>query len=399
MSEDGYPPILISQLELRLTSRPANSPQSPGKQIQRESEAYPPRPLSASETRQLRLIGKAMLGPLLNLFYKRLFRTIEALTDRPKTLYFIAREGYFLQRGYNAVQSLANFSSPNSQYLFASRVLLFRLLLHDEKMAEDICGPNFAGSLGDFLSARCGLTQQEYSTLEVCPQDFPNGLDSRVTMPLDHNILINFLRRNQEHIKELTKDSTIAYKRYLQDLEIRPCKSCFHIVDVGYSGTIQKCLSHFTSQNTFGHYIVTTKNATSNRADSYMGHVFQGVDWSSGCSILDNSLLIESILTSPQGSARDIKLVGDAISFKYGAETPAQKYFFVLEEIFNGCIEYCLENFSNTPDLMASEINIIFDNLIKSNPISQVTWLAKILSLDDSFSGRGISFATSITHG
>ncbi len=344
--------------------------------------------LSGLEIKELKAFGSAILGPCMALFYRRLATKTSYTHQPPKNLYFLAREGYLMQRGYDALK--AELKAPaDSKYLIASRVLVFRALLGDPRVLPLICSHNFSGTLKVLLQSRCGLDQKEVQVLRLDANLFPEGLLSIINLPSDASQVAQLFEQNAIELKSYASKSNEAYLLYLHELGVME-EEPIHIVDLGYSGTIQKCLSILTGKKVVGHYLITTPAARNTPENTFIGHIYGNMEWKAGCSILDRSLILEALLTAPNGSARGIRRTAEGTMFEFGPETISQKYFSFIECIFEGCLEYCKLNNQNNNSFLPWEVNAFYDLMTcaRNSPIPPQ--VLRILEVEDCFSGLGI---------
>ena len=100
-----------------------------------------------------------------------------------------------------------------------------------------------------------------------------------------------------------------AYLAYLASIEITD-QSTLHLVDLGYSGTIQSLLGILLSKNTHGHYLIASKpgkHVIEGNTAVMQGYLKEDVKMGDGYLPLDRSMFLESLLTAPYGQFRDIR--------------------------------------------------------------------------------------------
>lgn len=378
MRVKSYPSALINSVEKELSSIEQNTIEFARNNITQCSDL---------RSKELRAYGAAVLGPSLCLFYRRLTTKTLYTQERHPNLYFLAREGYLLQKGFNAISTLLQTSS-HSRYLIISRVLMFRALLEDPRSFPLICSHNFSGSLGRLLVSRCGLSHDEIYSLDLSPALFPQGLETSITLPADTSSITQLIEQNSTTIKIYASTTKEIYLEYLSELGLLG-EQRIHIVDLGYAGTIQKSLGMLTGKPILGHYFITTPAANDTRNNKFVGHLFSNQGWGTGCTLLDRSLILEALLTAPTGSVQGIYRTNSGIEFNYGPTTKAQDFFNVLELVFDGALAYCINSYKQQASLSPKEVNELYQLATCPRNSSMPEDLNVALEVEDSFSGLG----------
>ena len=111
-----------------------------------------------------------------------------------------------------------------------------------------------------------------------------------------------------------------------------------------------------------------------------------------GYTMLDRSLLIESLLTSPNGQFVDIRRASEhsqkRFDFYYGRAANAQRNIHDLEKILEGaadCVEYA---FNHGVRYSTEEIESLFETFAYSRrQFPRATWV--MFDVDDAISGHG----------
>jgi hypothetical protein len=379
MRSRSYPQTLLSFAESKLLSIDS---QKPSQAIRGDHSSC------VIKAKELQAYGASVLGPSLLLFYTRLAKKILFAQENHPNLYFLAREGYLLEKGYLALQDLLGTLSC-SRYLTISRVLMFRALLDDQRSHPLICSHNFSGSIERLLISRCGLSSEEIKTIELNGTLFPKGLGTLINLPADTSKVTQLIEHNSETIKSYASTTRENYLEYLSNLGAFH-ESRIHIVDLGYSGTIQKCLSLLTGKPIVGHYFITTPAAKNTRNNKFLGHLFSNRRWGTGCSLLDQSLILEALLTAPTGSAQGIQKTQSGMEFSYGPITKAQQSFHILEQVFDGAISYCSANLRLQNTFSPLDVDWIYDLITCPKTSTMPLEVSSVLEVEDSFSGLGI---------
>lgn len=321
------------------------------------------------------LLGRGFLGPVLLTFYKRLFSKL-LLDSSNNTLFFLAREGYFLKKGFDAIlqhtHQAANFTS---RYLLCSRVLLSRVSLSSDTTFKYIVRHNYNGSVRSFLLNRLNLRKPE-------SYGIPRSI---LEQPYDATVIIPVLETLVE-LKVFEQDE-VNYKLYLESLGFYSCKPS--IVDLGYSATIQTLLTLFTGLPSTGFYLLTTASAYNNETRHLNLHGLLGgsLQWGQD-RMLDLSIFLEALLTSPDGSAIGITNNNLDFAFEYGSHTAAQKRFQELEEIFSFSIDYVLEFWNHKSAVLNTlELKDLYVQMCGSRIFAHES-VASLMEVEDNYSGN-----------
>ena len=400
MISSGYPSSLISFGEQKLlASQPdkktINKHHVVVNRAVKLSNIYKQPAQCEDRVRMLREFGKGFLGPLLHVFYARLI-TRTQLSSSIGSLFFLAREGYLLQQGFETL-CRASSLQRSSKYLVASRTLLFRLIIANPGSHNLILSHSYKGSLLNFFLYRCGLQAEELGELQVRGTVFESkGMDSYIDLSTDRQKIASLLQDNLERLQIITASSRNAYRDYLDSIGFMS-DSHPSIVDIGYSGTIQKALSMFSGNSIKGHYMVTTEGAVNNATNFFTGYLFNRQRWGQGCILLEKSLYLETLLTAPVGSALNIHRQGNGYRFDYGPETISQKRFADIEEIFAGAIEYCIVMNESKISTTPQQADLFYEMFVSCRHNFPPEVLS-LLELEDAYSGLGTVKPVDIYH-
>ena len=206
-----------------------------------------------------RSIGYAIAGPLLFAFSQWLIdQARSAGVDR---LYFLAREGQFLQMAYDRVA--ANVAdAPRSAYLVVSRRALNVPAIKTLDDAMAIAGSHYRpGPLEDFLQERFGLAMNDelwrlLTDKGVCQQ----GCHVEVS-PAGMGKLPKVLEVVLPAILAQGAAERPPLNAYLARMGLGD-DGHHAVVDVGFSGTIQRGLNSLLGGGIDGFYMATLANAT-----------------------------------------------------------------------------------------------------------------------------------------
>ncbi len=285
---------------------------------------------------KLAAFGTTFLGPLLNFFTSKLLQDAE---KHKQKLFFLAREGYWLEKAYQAHVHGSEKTSA-SEYLLASRAFMFKVMLDDPRSYPYSLKNEFDGTFNELLRSRFLISHNSIQ------QVF--GLDIQqtcISLPKDFNQVQQILFSHQKALTDLIEPTKTAYLKYLNSIGATMGVE-LHLVDVGYSGTIQKLMTILLGVDTIGHYLISSDpgvHQVKNNTATMQGYLQEGVKLRDGYIPLDRSMFLEAIMTAPNGQFQDIRmneLIKNKFDYYYGRPVNAQKYFYELEQVMKGAIEH-----------------------------------------------------------
>lgn len=334
------------------------------------------------EATSLKEFGFNFCGPILHSF---LSAVEKSLNQNPANVYCLAREGYILQKGLNTLNS-----ELTPAYLYASRTFLFRIALSYSDSWTFSLGHSYKGTIGDFFVARFGFTLEQVKRFVA-----ESELKDEINIPEDGSKVEAILNSKSEIIEDIIKPTRVAYLKYLTSIGLTSQTAEQSIfLDIGYSGTIQKLLSILLQSDTNGYYFITT-DSNNTQAGSYtanLNYVFKdNVIMGGGYTMLDRSMFLESLFTSPDGQFIDIleSLVQDNVfHFCFGKRNYTQHHFEKLNLIFDGALE-AIEHFrQHDIAFEINEIEFIYGQYVsKRKLLPSASWA--LFEFDDAISGFG----------
>ncbi len=333
----------------------------------------------------LKEFGYNFLGPILTSYINGVQKKLELLSETQKVKVFhLAREGFLFQKAF----SLVNNKDTPSTYLNVSRTFLFKITCDIEASWQYSVKHSFEGTLNEFFHARYSFVQDDIE--KMLPESIR---EKEITLPKDYNLVCDILEKNKTNIAQIVSPIRDTYLEYLNqtgffDNEINPV-----LLDVGYSGTIQKLLALIVNRHLNGIYMITTKSGNFNIGQTTVSieHVFKtGVKMGSGYMMLDRSMFLESLLTAPNGQFVDIiKDINEGdFHFCYGKRTYTQEFFSDLDAVQNGALNCLQESLINEVTFSTQEIEEIFTKYVTHrNLLPRASW--PLFTLDDAISGQG----------
>lgn len=337
--------------------------------------------------------GYQFLGPMCTQYFASLRDLLSEYESqqKPYHLVFLAREGYFFKRAFDALVAQGDMPDAKRSYLRVSRTFLFRICISDPNTWDISLGHKYNGKLDDLLTHRFGFSGNQARRLFD-----EDGLEQELSLPEDIETVKSLFNERIAMLKEITISSRSDYLSYLQSVGVSDT-SVPVLIDVGYSGTIQKLLSILLGLNTQGLYFMTTKAGEYkfNDISATMHCVFKDkVKMGEGYKMLDRSLFIESLLTSPNGQFLDIYARHSALDLKqpyqfvYGRESYTQTHFFELSTVHDGAIDAVSHNFKHAIEYSVDEVEYLFENYTKHRHMMPAC-AYPLFDVDDAISGNG----------
>lgn len=327
--------------------------------------------------------GNVFLTPMLT-------RYVRALAEQPGsfTPVCLAREGWLLQQLLEHLQQQNLLTLPSAPvYIKVSRTLLFRALLGEPDLWPVALKNSFQGKVTELLGSRFGLQRHEYES--ILPSEL---LEQAITLPEDMEQLITSLSVFNRQLQALAAPTRAGALAYFRQQGLADTEKLL-LLDVGYSGTIQKLLTRLLQRDTHGFYFIATKAGAANvdNNTTVMQGVFkEGVALGEGYHMLDRSLFIECLLTAPHGQVVDIRQEHDGrFRFYYGRKAATQRHFQDLQAVHNGAIEGVTHALRHGVDYSVEEIEQLYKTFLSSrNALPPGVW--HLFSADDDISGNGI---------
>ncbi|MGI4748067.1 MAG: rhamnan synthesis F family protein [Janthinobacterium lividum] len=323
--------------------------------------------------------GAVLLGPLMFAFVAWLAR--HPTTRHLDRLFFVAREGYFLKRLYDAVRIASGRDDlPPATYFHCSR----RAALAAAQGAgldpdAVLAGAGFNGSLSAFFLARFGFVADEKFSLQ----------HTMISLPRDNDLVRCVMELMREQIVVHGQRAAEAFTAYARasgmTADIRA-----GFVDVGYSGTMQSAIQGVLGQPLVGLYMGVSEAAVQVRRLG--GHAFGAFAQGDVGSFTGGyGLMLEAFLTAPHGQVIGYD-ASHAPVFRHDGQS--QKQFAVLERLYQGAEAYALTlmrtygpdllDFPFSPEAATSMLQAVRDGRLRLS-----SELMAGLAVEDDFCGNG----------
>lgn len=334
--------------------------------------------------------GYGFLGPILNYYIRKIAE--RSATHRPICL---AREGWVLFAALKHLEDngLLSFEAK-PLYLKVSRTVLFRSQLGNPDIWELAFHSKFEGTVLDLLLKRFGL--QLHEAFSLLPQEL---LGFNVSLPDDHQKLSEWLAPHNARMHSYVEPTRNALRTYFNREALTSSSPKALMLDIGYAGTIQKILTRMFGQSTDGLYFITTAAGSHliGQHTATMAGVFkENVKWSEGYLMLERSLLLESIMTAPEGQLVDIRLQKNGeLQFFHGRLATPQRQYQDLQTIFAGAIDAVGDGFKMNLNYSVEEIECLF-SAYATTPSAIPKEAFHLFNIDDDFSGNGVISSTQL---
>lgn len=281
--------------------------------------------------------GYCVFGPLLLYFMTWLLD--KSREQGIQHLLFLSREGYLLQQLYEVLAEKTGNTGVAHSYLLCSRRANSVPTLESDRDLMELLEEQYTGSLANLLETRYGIDLNASS--ESKKISYQILYETKITLPQDLDSIYPYVLMLKNSIYEQAKAERKLYLDYLERMGIsKGTKNA--VVDIGFAGTIQKFLNRLTGINIPGFYFVTNQKARRNPYVDIMHGCFGNlVSEHDKNNIFDYSLILEAILTAPNGQFVKFEGHGNPI-FRESAHT--ESTWPVVRAAQLGVIEY----FQNT---------------------------------------------------
>ncbi len=340
---------------------------------------------------RLARFGYRFIGPLLVDWYNRLSTAIGG--DNVDTVYLLGREGWNLVPYFNTLEGMRRDGRRRRyMYLTASRGLLTHISLSDERLSLIGFNTRFAGTVGDFFESRLGVP---FELLDMAWLE-----DQTVVLPRDKAYLLRLFESGKALATALAERSRSAYGRYLTEMGFATDRR--HVIsDLGFRGTTQALIAGIYNFQIDGYYALLDPGGVPEplalAAGSTHGLFSHTRRFGDGFPPLENSLLLEAILTAPFGQVIGIQERENGDPFLYRSGGPAQRSFGLVAESMQGAFKFAYDNLHRigSPDVIIEDFPLFFDSY-KAALAEGLDDFAPLLSLDDSYFGAGLISASSM---
>lgn len=326
--------------------------------------------------------GYTALAPFFYMFINNIYHKYS-----DKRLYFLARDGYFIQKSFDHFLKTKKLKlKKEAHYLQISRRAILGAALKTKENLKNMILElgNYEGMFSSMLNSRVGLDKTflaESGIVDFKIKD-SKDMEKAYVLLLEHIDLIN------DHAKHEQE----SYTHYLNTIDFFEDSEDV-LIDLGYSGTIQNYLHQSTKKKLIGEYFVTTEKVTKIEDDNNVlhGYFTDKIDFSDNSNIVYKyALILEAFLTSDKGQLICFTKEKDKIvpSFKEKTES-----IEVQEKVMEGIRDYISalsivpSDFIDTENERLKSISLFtYEYMIKNRLLDEE--LMSIFHLEDEFTGN-----------
>ncbi len=327
----------------------------------------------------------------------------KAKEDQIKKLYFISRDGEILYKIYRLIEEKSGRKLPDAEYIELSRRSMGVPFLNNLDDVDKLTRADFFGNtLQSFFEVRMGIDVSELTYLDVTQFGF-NDIYDKIHLPAQ----VEQVKVLAHHLFELERDRFT--EEQVNAVGYLHAKGVYSderkaLVDIGYSGTMQKFLTNITGKRMHGYYMVTydviehvmndpeieTRALFGNKINPYLKEL----------SIDRYSLYYEMILSSVNGPVKKYlkkEKTGQFYPIYEPVSSEEQGKMDKLPVIHEGILKYCSDfmDVCKNPDLIQYDQHDIllepFTQLME-HPKEQDINMINGLTIDDHYCGNGIFY-------
>ena len=338
------------------------------------------------------LFGYAVTGPIVFSFMAWLIKKV--IEKNHSVLLFLSREGWVLNVLYNKIithlcMAESELNLPEGRYFYCSRTFMGLAAIDKPDDLNLLLSSHYSGTFEKLLTGKFGITELS-SFVNILGKD---KLAREVSLPGDYEMIFNDLAICMGPLTDFSCSARDRFRQYWAKIVEGRGKDPA-IIDIGYSGTIQKAMMKVLNSQLTGYYFITNSTAQSivdsgGKCEAYYGSMVP-LEKINELIIHRYSLLLEAVLTSPEGQMAGLKKDLTPV-FKPGGIS--QHNFEVIKKTHKGIIDFSTDILNVTgPDF----VDIIWEKDCLHELVSLVIdreidigSLASSLFVEDDFSGNG----------
>jgi len=326
--------------------------------------------------------GYIALAPFFYLFTSRIYQQ-----QSDKNLYFLARDGYYIQKTFNHFLKTKQLQvNGKSHYLQISRrAMLGAVIKNEDNLKNMILNlGSYKGQFSKMIFNRFGL---DSIFLEK------NGIeDFEISNDEDMKKAYSILLESIDGMNSYAEKERNAYMSYLKSIDFFD-ESEDILIDLGYSGTIQNYLNQLTNKKLIGEYFVTTEKVANieDENNQFNGYFADKIDPADNSDIVYKyALILEAFLTSDKGQLICFIQEKDTIIPQYKNNS---KTIETQNKMMDGVKDY-ISSLSIVPanfiDLDSERVKAMalftYEYMIRNRLLDEE--IMDILYLEDEFTGK-----------
>jgi FMN phosphatase YigB (HAD superfamily) len=337
--------------------------------------------------------GYTVFGPIVFNFVSWLIKV--SAKDHVKQLKFIAREGFLLSQAFESVVTHPTIKNsgvilPRGAYFLCSRRAAIFAALRTEKDIPRLLERYFQGTLRAFFHER--LNVSDIATIEC--RLGADALEQVVYLPKDHNQIFTSIVKVFDVLTRQAEEEREALLQYCIEQGINGSEKV-GLVDVGYSGSIQKALGSLLGHPLAGYYFVTDKMASELSSSGSICRAYFGdfVDPLEGALPIQRySLLMEAVLTAPEGQLVCFRRSPTGVVPVFKEPGISQKEFPTIRRVHEGTLKFVkdmLDLFGSTAldiEFPKDLIQHCYELVITGE--LEIGSLRSVLAVEDKFCGN-----------
>lgn len=303
-------------------------------------------------------VGYSVLGVFIVSYVQWVIRRLR--NHQIEKVLFLARDAHLIMKTYELFKELFE-DLPNYDYLLCSRRgVVVPSIASTTDILETALLDYGITSIKNFINSRFGLQIDDIPAHILQKHGFKLDGSTTIQFPLDIPTTNAFVLDIQDIILNKSKSERVLYQQYLTEIGIHDDKK-MAMVDIGYSGTIQRKITSMTDKSFVGLYMLTQ-----NQVLPYFQHEnFEG--WLASYDNQRSSIrsefnefipLLESMLSSDEGSFVNFYLDEQGkrqINYLYSEEETHRCYF--INSIQQGALDF-VKDFLSRFGKLSLDINI-----------------------------------------
>ena len=271
--------------------------------------------------------GYNILGPLIVGFSFWIKNNIEK--NNINKIIFLSRDGFVFKKVFDTLFG----DIIHTSYIRSSRMIARCCSFNNEWDLEvELAKPVYSQDLHYYLKYRFCLDDDDLKDIK----------NIKIGTKFSKEKLRDIVFFKKECIFKNSKIQQQLYKEYLMKYINNNDKVC--VIDIGYAGTMQKCISNLLEKNIYGFYLSTdasffNNNIDINYVESYIDHFFNGNKYESLYGINKFRFIYETLICSSENSFYKFIKINDKILEKFSSYNDLFRKNFVLL-CHNGIIDF-----------------------------------------------------------